>query len=765
MKIGEKISLSFLVIALILVSGFAASFYMIARSNLQDAIFSHLTAVCSSRAHHVRTFLHMEKDSIVQLSESVVFEDFLKADSQDADYGKRFDAVVRRLKKTEKLSECIYELFILNADGKIAASSDTDRIGLDKSTDTYFSGAKSGPFIKDAYYSEATGKESLAFSVPIMDKETGEFLGVVVARTGLGMLNSITTDLTGLGKTGEIYLVNKHGHMITSSRFTKVTFPKLKIDTEGTRKCIKDYREFGAKAHEREPLIYADYRRVKVLGIHDHIPEMQWCLLAEIDEKEALAPLAKMRLLFVLMLSLVPITAWLMGIFVSKLITKPIHKLRKGTEIIGAGNLAYKVGTDAKDEIGELSRAFDKMTGDFKKTTTSVDNLNREIAERKRIEGALRKSERRYRNLFESAAEGILVADIQTKKFKYANPSICRMLGYSGEELTKMGVGDIHPRDALEYLIPEFEAQARGEKPLVSNIPCLRKDGTIIYADVNTAMTLIDGMECNIGFFTDVTEREHAEKERERLLGELSRSNEELQQFAYIASHDLQEPLRMVASYVQLLEKRYKGKLDADADDFIGFAADGAARMQTMINDLLIYSRVGTQSRSFEPTNCETVLEQALVNLRMTVEESGARVTHDVLPTVTADDSQLVQLFQNLIGNAVKFRGDKTPHVHVSSERKGEEWIFSVRDNGVGIDRQYAERIFKIFERLHTRSEYAGTGIGLAVCKRIVERHGGRIWVESEAGKGSKFYFTIPVRKRRVEGEGSFSSEAGKRGD
>ncbi len=232
---------------------------------------------------------------------------------------------------------------------------------------------------------------------------------------------------------------------------------------------------------------------------------------------------------------------------------------------------------------------------------------------------------------------------------------------------------------------------------------------------------------------------------------ELGRSNAELEQFAYIASHDLQEPLRMVSSYVQLLGKRYQGKLDADADEFIRFAADGAVRMQRLINDLLAFSRVGTRGSSFESISLETVLVQVLDTLKLLVHDSGVVITHDPLPWIYGDAGQIAQVFQNLIDNAVKFRREEeSPRVHLSAETRGGDSLISVRDNGIGIDPQYAERVFLIFQRLHTKAKYPGTGIGLAICKRIIERHGGRIWVESNPDHGTTFYFTLPLAARKV---------------
>jgi light-regulated signal transduction histidine kinase (bacteriophytochrome) len=242
----------------------------------------------------------------------------------------------------------------------------------------------------------------------------------------------------------------------------------------------------------------------------------------------------------------------------------------------------------------------------------------------------------------------------------------------------------------------------------------------------------------------DITERKRAEEALNKTLSDLERSNADLEQFAYVASHDLQEPLRMVSSYTQLLARRYKGRLDKDADEFIAYAVDGADNMQRLIYDLLSYSRVGTRGKPPEAVPADAALDRALDNLKIAVEESRAVVERDPLPTITADDVQLTQVFQNLIANALKFRGDESPRVRVACEARGNEWIFSVRDNGIGIDPQYLERIFIIFQRLHKRGQYPGTGIGLAMCKKIILRHGGRIWVESEPGKGSTFYFSLP---------------------
>ncbi|MBA4372369.1 MAG: hypothetical protein C0402_05855 [Thermodesulfovibrio sp.] len=304
---------------------------------------------------------------------------------------------------------------------------------------------------------------------------------------------------------------------------------------------------------------------------------------------------------------------------IGRTLAKRITALGKGVEIMGAGNLDYRIAAEGDDELTTLAMASNEMAAKLKQSYTSVDNLQKEIAERMLVEEKL----------------------------------------------------------------------------------------TISMAD-------------------------------------LQRSNKELEQFAYVASHDLQEPLRMVASYTQLLAERYENQLDDKARKFIHYAVDGAVRMQLLINDLLAYSRIGTKGKPLAPVSAHAVVGEAINNLKMKIDETKAIITNDELPEVRADASQLVQLFQNLIGNALKFRGAEDPRIHISARDEGREWLFMIRDNGIGIEPQYADKIFIIFQRLHTKEEYPGSGIGLAICKKIVERHGGRIWFDSEPGRGATFYFTIP---------------------
>jgi PAS domain S-box-containing protein len=371
----------------------------------------------------------------------------------------------------------------------------------------------------------------------------------------------------------------------------------------------------------------------------------------------------------------------------------------------------------------------------------------RDISVRKAAEEHLAQMESRYRGLLEAAPDAMVVVDTGGE-IVLLNVQAEKQFGYHRDELLGQQVKNIIPEGFAERLIAD--ALRSAEVALAQQIGTgielsgRRKDGTEFPIEI--MLSPLEGAEGILvtAAIRDISRRKAAEAQLLEKVEELKRSNEELGQFAYIASHDLQEPLRMVASYTQLLSKRYKGRLDSDADEFIAFAVDGASRMQRLIQDLLAYSRVGTKGKDLIETSSERSLEQALINLRGSIEESGAVVTHGALPSVLADETQLVQLFQNLVGNAIKYQGPGVPRVHVTAARDGvQKWTFSVRDNGLGIDPQYFERIFGMFQRLHKREEFAGTGIGLAICRKIVERHGSNITVESQPGQGSTFRFSL----------------------
>jgi PAS domain S-box-containing protein len=368
-------------------------------------------------------------------------------------------------------------------------------------------------------------------------------------------------------------------------------------------------------------------------------------------------------------------------------------------------------------------------------------------------EARLRESEARFRNTFELAGSGMAHIGMD-RRFIRVNRRLCEILGYPEAELLQLTGRQISHPDDLDVINEQRPRLYSGEIDSVRlEKRYLKKDGSVVW--VRFTMTVERDAQgrplYEIGVYDDITAQRDAAAALRAAHEELKRSNAELEQFAYVASHDLQEPLRMVASYTQLLSRRYDSKLDKDAREFMAYIVDGATRMKQLIEDLLAYSRVGIKGADFKPVAASDALRRALFNLRAGIEEAGAAVTHDPLPALPADEVQLAQLLQNLIGNALKFRSASVPRIHVGVLDKEHEWEFEVRDNGIGIEPQYYERIFMVFQRLHNKGEYPGTGIGLAICKKVVERHGGRIRVESRPAQGprqgSSFYFTLPKGK------------------
>jgi len=344
-------------------------------------------------------------------------------------------------------------------------------------------------------------------------------------------------------------------------------------------------------------------------------------------------------------------------------------------------------------------------------------------------------------------SEGVYLIKLEDGTIVSNNPAFEEMFGYNPGEMIGKDVAivnapiDKKPEETKDEIMGILKETGEWHGEVLN----VKKDGTPFWCYAN--VSLFDHPEYGrviVSVHTDITERKKVKENIRILMEDLKRSNLELEQFAYIASHDLQEPLRMVSGFANLLEKRYRESLDKDAHDFIDFIIDGASRMHDLINDLLTFSRIGTQGILFKPTDMNVVLEATLNNVRISAIETNAIITNDPLPVIIADESQMVQLLQNLISNAIKFHGPVPPKIHISGEIKKNEWIFTIKDNGIGIDSKNFERIFVIFQRLHKKGEYSGTGIGLTVCKKIIQRHGGKIWVESELKKGSIFHFSIP---------------------
>ncbi len=454
--------------------------------------------------------------------------------------------------------------------------------------------------------------------------------------------------------------------------------------------------------------------------------------------------------------------ALLLGWQLQKVITQPIYQMVQATQTVSQqADYSLRVPKQANDELGLLCDGLNAMLTQIEKRDAEleqhrfhleelVQERTRELeAKTKELARSFAERNQRVRLAVEAAPTGLIMID-RTGTILLANSHLEEIFGYDSDELIGQSV---------EILVPEqnrtqhpafreaFFHAPRARSMGTGDLFGVRKDGTQFPVEIGLSPIHSDAEVVVVAGVLDITERHRANEERRRNTAELARSNAELELFASVASHDLQEPLRMVASYMELLEQRYGDKLDEKAKRWINFAVGGVVRMKQLINDLLEFSRVGTRGKPFVRTNCNSVFQQVRQNLQQAIRESEAQVECGPLPTVLADETQITQVLQNLIANAIKFHKTKPAVVQVAAERADNGWRFSVRDNGIGIDAQFAERIFVIFQRLHTREEYPGTGIGLALCRKVIERHGGRIWVESQPGEGATFFFTIPDRK------------------
>lgn len=586
-----------------------------------------------------------------------------------------------------------------------------------------------GPEARDELLSGPlrVGNEHFLLSAAALLGPRGERLGSSLAMYRLSLLRQIVEDYAELGKSGET-IVGDLGNKELPFFFP---FRSLKDGVAGDdrkQRAVKQALTMAQKGRVGMllPDQSVDPSLVLAYGPLEGAP---WGIVIKFNQKEFFAPVnERLAVLGAVTFGLV-----LLGAAGMILVLRPLA----GRVILHTDELESQV---------------------YEKTAA----LNTELGERKRAEKSLRDSEALYHSLVDTLPISILRKDLQGR-VTYGNRGYCDMMGRPLKELLGRTDFDLFPREMADKFTRDDDKVITTGQMFEDVEENRLPDGRrlfvhVLKAPVRNAKNEIVGTQV---IFWDVTQRKLAEEALAQANVDLARSNRELEQFAYVASHDLQEPLRMVTSYTQLIAKRYADKLDSSAREFMDFSVGGALRMQRLIQDLLTYSRVGTRGKAPEPVDAGHALDEALANLKLALEELDAEVTRDPLPKVMADGTQLTQLFQNLVGNALKFRGAAKPRIHVGARRQSaapsathegkvpaaprEEWHFSVRDNGIGIDPQYFERIFVIFQRLHTHEQYPGTGIGLAICKKIIERHGGRIWVESEPGKGTAFHFTLPA--------------------
>jgi len=603
-------------------------------------------------------------------------------------------------------------LIIEPLEGQVIVDSDGKEDGKYREDRPYFILGKLGPYVQNVYYSSALQAPAMTISAPLTNAQGG-LVAVLAARLDLNDMNAIIQRRTGDRQTDDAFLVN------TSHLF--VTQPRLDSDPAVLSRGVHTVAVQRCLSGATGVVLADDYRGVPDIVNFAWMPVRNMCLIVKVDQAEAFAPVAAIGRWVILGSGIALVIVAVIAVGLARTITRPVRALQAGAARFGRGELDVRLLETPGDELGALAREFNIMAAALSREQTLL---------RHRLE-------RMY-----GLSTDLICALGFDGYFKEVNPAFERVLGYRQDEmLTSPYIEFIHPDDraatqAAAATLAEGQALAGFE----NRFRC--KDGSwkwlLWNATSDPREQLIYGMA------HDVTERKQVDETLKKTLAEVERSNKELEQFAYVASHDLQEPLRMVSSYTQLLAKHFGGQLDQDARDYVGYAVDGANRMQRMIQDLLLYSRAMTRGKAQEPVDLDGVLGEALANLQMTIGETGSMISADNLPTVNADRLQLVQVFQNLVGNAIKFRkeGD-SPRVQISARRDGAEWIISVKDNGIGIDPKHFSRLFVIFQRLHGPQQYPGTGIGLALCQRIIARHGGRIWVESAPGKGSEFLFTL----------------------